>query len=91
MGILELDGYLESDARAYEQQQGISHVSLQNVYLDRYIGGNPNTESAADIGLVISMAPGPAQVNIYGVPYGNSGIIDALHEMASPTQGEQLT
>jgi subtilase family serine protease len=90
VGILELEGYVESDIRTYEQQNGISNTPLQNVYLDGYTGGNPNEESAADIELVISMAPGLAQVNIYGVSYSNAGIIDALHEMANPTKGEPL-
>ncbi len=89
VGILQLDGYVESDIRMYEQQNGIPNVPLQNVYLDGYTGGNPNEESAGDIELVISMAPGLAQVTIYGVPYP-AGIIDALHEMANPTQGEPL-
>lgn len=90
VGILELDGYVDSDIRMYEQQNGIPNISLQNVYLDGYTGGNPNEESAADIELVISMAPGLAKVIIYGVPYSNAGIIDALNEMANPTQGEPL-
>lgn len=90
VGILELDGYVDSDIRTYEQRNGISAVRLQNVYLNGYTGANPNNESAADIELVISMAPGLAQVTIYGVRYYNAGIIDALHEMANPTQGEPL-
>jgi subtilase family serine protease len=90
VGILELNGYVESDIRMYEQQNSIPNVPLQNVYLDGYTGGDPNEESAADIELVISMAPGLAQVTIYGVPYNNAGIIDILHEMANPTQGEPL-
>src|ERR1700694_2624822 len=89
VGILEMDGYIESDIRIYEQQNGIPNVPLQNVYLDGYTGGNPNEESAADIELVISMAPGLAKVIIYGVP-SSAGVIDALHEMANPTQGEPL-
>ena len=90
VGILELDGYIDSDIKMYEQQNGIPNVPLQNVYLDGYTGGSPNEESAADIELVISMAPGLAKVIIYGVPYSNAGIVDVLHEMANPTQGEPL-
>ncbi|THJ36929.1 S53 family peptidase [Candidatus Frankia alpina] len=58
------------------------------MYLDGYTGGNPNEESAADIELVISMAPDLDKVIIYGAPYSNAGIVDALHEMAKPTKGE---
>jgi hypothetical protein len=90
VGILQLDGYIDSDIKMYEQKNGIPDVPLQNVYLDGYTGGSPNDESAGDIELVISMAPGLAKVIIYGVPYSNTGIIDALHEMANPTKGEPL-
>jgi hypothetical protein len=90
VGVLQLDGYVESDIRAYEQHNNIPNVKLQNVYLNGYTGSNPNEESAADIELVISMAPGLSQVTIYGVNYSNAGIIDILHEMASPTKGEPL-
>jgi subtilase family serine protease len=84
------DGYVDSDIKMYEQRNGIPDVPLQNVYLDGYTGGNPNEDSAADIELVSSMAPGLAQVIIYGIPYSNAGIVDALNEMANPTQGEPL-
>ena len=90
VGILQLDGYVESDIRAYEQQNGISTTPLQNVYLDGYTGANPNEESPADIELVISMAPGLSKVVVYGVNYTNAGIVDVLHEMANPPQGEPL-
>ncbi|KAE8338224.1 hypothetical protein BDV24DRAFT_166429 [Aspergillus arachidicola] len=38
VGILELDGYVESDIRTYEQQNGIPNAPLKNVYLDGYTG-----------------------------------------------------
>lgn len=91
VGILELgNGYVDSDIRTYEQQNGLPNVPLQNVYLNGYTGGSPNLESAADIEMVISMAPGIAKVIIYGAYYDNAGVIDALNEMANPTQGEPL-
>ena len=90
VGILELDGYIDSDIKMYEQKNGIPNVPLQNVYLNGYTGGSPNEESAADIELVISMAPGIAKVIIYGVSYNHAGIIDVLNEMANPTKGEPL-
>ena len=90
VGILELDGYVESDIKTYEQQNGIPDVPLQNVYLDGFTGATPAEESTADIELVISMAPGLSKVIVYGVSYSNAGIIDVLHEMANPTHGEPL-
>lgn len=90
VGILQMDGYLESDIRMYEQTNGIPNVPLQNVYLDGYTGEHSNRESAGDIEMVISMAPGLEKIIIYGIPYNNTAIIDALHEMANPTHGEPL-
>lgn len=91
VGVLELsDGYTLSDIKAYETANSIPDVPLQNIYLDGYTGGNPNVESAADIELVMSMAPGLSKVMVYGAPYGNAGIHDILNEMANPTMGESI-
>jgi subtilase family serine protease len=90
VGILELNGYNSSDIQTYESSSGFPSVPLKNVYLDGYAGGSPNSESAADIELVISMAPGISQATIYGVPYSNAGVHDALNEMANPSNGEPL-
>src|SRR5207248_9680054 len=45
---------------------------------------------AADIELVISIAPGLSTAVVYGAPYNNAGVHDLLNEMANPTQGEPL-
>jgi hypothetical protein len=90
VGILELDGYNSSDIQTYEKASGFPAVPLQNVYLDGYAGGSPNLESAADIELVISMAPGLSKAIVYGAPYSNAGVHDILNEMANPSQGEPL-
>jgi Pro-kumamolisin, activation domain len=60
VGILEIHGYLESDIRTYEQANSIAPVPLRNVYIDGYTGNDILNESAADIELVLSMAPGLA-------------------------------
>ena len=88
VGILELDGYTQSDITTYETQNGLPAVPLQNAYLDGYTGGSPNKESAADIELVISMAPGISKAIIYGAPYTQAGVHDLLSEMANPSKGE---
>jgi subtilase family serine protease len=90
VGILELLGYTTSDITTYEANAGITPVPLQNVYLDGYVGGGPNLESAADIELVISMAPGLSKAVIYGAPNNNPGVHDVLNEMANPMKGEPL-
>jgi hypothetical protein len=90
VGIVEFDGYTDSDVKAYEVQNGFPNVPLQNVYLNGYTGGNPNEESAADIELVISMAPGISEAVVYGSTYYPAGVVDLLNEMANPSKGEPL-
>lgn len=90
VGILEFKGYTLSDITTYETQNGLPAVPLQNVYLNGYTGGSPNVESALDIEMVISMAPGIAKAVIYGAAYGQAGVHDVLNEMANPTQSEPL-
>jgi hypothetical protein len=90
VGIIELNGYNQSDLNVYEATNHIPNVPIQNVYLDGYSGGNPNSESAADIELVMSMAPGISKAIVYGAPYTTSGIHELLNEMVFPTKGEPL-
>lgn len=90
VGILELQGYLPSDVTTYETKYGLPNVPLQNVYLDGYTGANPNAESAADIELVISMAPGISKAVIYAAPFDNAGVHDVLSAMADPTKAKPL-
>ena len=89
VGILEMFGYEESDILAYESAYSIPPVPLQNVYVGGYTGATTHVESAADIELAISMAPGLAKVVVYGA-YTGTGVHDILSEMATPTQGEPL-
>jgi hypothetical protein len=49
-----------------------------------------SAEASLDIENVMAMGPGLQAINIYGVPYANSNVLDALHEMANPTLGEAL-
>jgi subtilase family serine protease len=90
VGVLELNGFAQSDITTYETSNGIPNVPLQNVYLDGYTGNITEEESAADIELVVSMAPGISKVVVYGAPFNNAGVHDVLNEMANPTKGEPL-
>jgi subtilase family serine protease len=75
VGLVEFDGYYQSDITAYENLAGLPNVPLQNVLVidlyDNPFGGAPsgnlNTESevALDIEMVISMAPGLSQLVVY--------------------------
>ena len=89
VGVLEYDGYSPTDIATYERQNGLPEVSLQNAYLSDYPGSDTNRESAADIELVVSMAPGLSKVVVYGAN-SDAEIVQILHEMTNPTQGEGL-
>src|SRR5262249_5985354 len=75
---------------------GNPNVRLQNVNLDGYTPTSPTgctsctpfQEAALDIEMVLAMAPGLDQVTIYGINGNETSIIDAITEIANPTQGE---
>ena len=90
VGIIEFEGYNPSDLSTYETTNGIPNVPLQNVYLDGYSGSTMNSESATDIELVLSMAPGLSKAVVYGAPYTNASVHDVLNELANPSHGEPL-
>jgi subtilase family serine protease len=95
VGLLQFDGYYPNDITAYEANAGLPNVPLQNVFLDGFTGtpstsGFGNVETSLDIEMVIAMAPGVSKVVIYGVPVSATAMVDALNEMANPTQGEPL-
>jgi Pro-kumamolisin, activation domain len=90
VGTLQLHGYQESDIQAYAQQNGMANVPIQNVYLDGFKGSDSSQETAGDLEMIISMAPGISKLVVYGVNYTNAGVHDALHEMANPKHDEPL-
>jgi subtilase family serine protease len=90
VGLFELNGYYAVDITTYEAEAGLPNVPLGNVLLDGYTGlpsgiDGPR-EVAADIEMVICMAPGLRQVTYYAGTFPNS----ILTEMAHPSQGEPL-
>jgi len=69
VALFEYDGYLASDIAQYEQRAGYATVALTNVLLQGF-SGNPfdpaaQTEVTLDIDMVIAMAPGISQVQVY--------------------------
>ena len=97
VGIITELNYLDSDIKQYEANEGLPDVPLKYIPVD---GGSPDqpsdcavlhSEAPMDIELVISMAPGLTQVNIYGVPGGSGSYgVDALNEVLSPKSGEPV-
>ena len=88
VGLVELDGYTPSDIQMYENLGGLPQVPLLNVLLDGVANsaGPNNREVALDIEVVIAMAPGLSQVNVYE---GNNHA-SVMNEIAHPNQGEPL-
>ena len=89
VGIFSLDGYYASDITAYENQAGLPNVQLTNVLLNGFSGaaGGNNFETALDITMAISMAPGLSKVIVYEGKIPN----DILNRMATDNQARQLS
>jgi subtilase family serine protease len=88
VGLVEFDGYTPSDIHDYEATNGLPDVPLRNVLLDGVsnIAGPQNGEVCLDIEMVIAMAPGVKQINIYE----GSNHADVMNEIAAPTNGEPV-
>jgi len=87
VGLFELDGYTASDIQTYETYAGLPSVPLKNVLASNAPSSTGrNQEVASDIELVIAMAPGLLQVNVY------EGSSDAtiINEIATGSKGETL-
>jgi uncharacterized repeat protein (TIGR03803 family) len=89
VGLFELDGYYASDIAQYESLAKLPNVTLTNVLLDGFDGmpGENNAESALDIDMAISMAPGLAEV----IVYEGTTPDDILDQMATDNSASQLS
>ena len=89
VGLLEFDGFYQSDITAYETQAGLPNVPVQAVLLDGLNGGSgaSSDEVSLDIEMVISMAPGVSNVFVFE---GDSAD-DMLNAMAASNQVKQLS
>jgi subtilase family serine protease len=67
VGLVQFDGYLQSDINTYESQAGLPNVPLQTVLLDGYGGGvgSGNVEVSLDIEMSIAMAPQLSSVVVF--------------------------
>ncbi len=92
VGLLEYDGYNQSDISTYESQAGISPVSLQNVLIDGYSGaaGSGQSEVCLDIEVAVSLAPGLTKVIVYEAP-NPSPWEDILNRMANDNAAKNLS
>ncbi len=94
IGLLQFDGYLQSDIAAYEALAGLPNVPLQNVLLDGFngvpTGNGGELEVSLDIEMSVSMAPGLSQIIVYEAgPFGFQN--DILNRMATDNAARQLS
>jgi hypothetical protein len=94
--LVELDGYYTNDIAAYENQAGLPAVPLVNVSVDGF-DMTPSTnnsrvlEVSMDIEMVISMAPGLAEVLVYEAPIGQPAANDVLARIANDNLAQQIS
>jgi uncharacterized repeat protein (TIGR01451 family) len=89
VGLLELDGFYQSDITLYAVNSGIRNVPVQPVLMDGLDGsaGTNNVEVALDIEMAMSMAPGLTQVIVYeGLDTDN-----IFNRMATDNLAKQLS
>ena len=96
VGLLQFDGFYASDITSYLRLAALGNIPIHTVLLDGYNGvptpgtNNSNGEVSLDIEMVVSMAPGLAQVIVYEA--GPAGIPnDILNRMATDNQAKQLS
>lgn len=93
--FFEADGYVANDITTYEDQYGLPHIPLQNVYIDGVDGvpgsasystqRDPNgpLEATLDIELAAAVAPGASKILVYECPNTDLGYSDAFAQMVS--------
>ena len=93
VGLLQFDGFYQSDITAYETAAGLPAVPIQTVLLDSYSGtptSSGNIEVSLDIEMVMSMAPGLSKIIVFEA--GPSGLQnDILSAMVSNNQVKQFS
>jgi subtilase family serine protease len=95
VALFELDGYYTNDISAYEANCGYTNVPLQNVYVGITNGTPPGysgvanavAEVSLDIEMVVSMAPGLANVLVYE---GNNPY-DVYNQIVTDNAAKQIS
>ena len=96
VGLLQFDGYYQSDITAYQTAAGLPAVPVEPVLLDGFDGtpttgpNSGNIEVSLDIEMTMSMAPGLTEILVFeGGPNGLQN--DVLNAMASSNQVKQFS
>jgi hypothetical protein len=93
VGLLQFDGFYQSDITAYESQTGLPDVPVTviPVHGGVTLPGSGAMEVSLDIEMAISMAPGLSQVYVYEAPNNNAYWVDLLSRMADDNLAKQLS
>jgi uncharacterized repeat protein (TIGR01451 family) len=93
VGLLEFDGYFDTDVSQYLTQAGLPQVPQQIILIGGFNGapGPANAEVALDIDMAIAMAPGLSQVLVYEAPSDISFFVNILSRMANDNLAKQLS
>jgi uncharacterized repeat protein (TIGR01451 family) len=93
VGLLEFDGFYQSDITSYEIAAALPNVPIEAVLTDDADGGAGanNVEVALDIEMVISIAPNIAQVLVYEASAQFGLANDILNRMATDNLAKQLS
>ena len=96
VGLLEMEGYYESDITNYEALINLTNnvPQLVNVPVDggpafADIGGI--AEASLDIEMVLAMAPGVSNIYVYESPEASAGWVDLLSRMAEDNLASSLS
>jgi len=90
--LVEFDGYYPGDVAAYETRAGLASVTLSNILVDGF-DGTPsfqNQEVAADIELLVSMAPGLSRILVYEASVFTP-VEDLLNRIATDGAAAQIS
>ena len=92
VGLLQFDGYYQSDITTYESLFGLPNVPLVNVAIDGGVTtpSDGSAEVSLDIEMVMSMAPGVSTIYVYEAP-NPSPFPDLLNRMANDNLSRQLS
>jgi hypothetical protein len=94
VGLLQFDGYTNTDVTYYETVAGLPNVTLTNVLIDGATGSPDGSggevEVCLDIEMVISMAPGISKVILYIAP-NPSPWEDLMQQMANDNLAKQIS
>ena len=85
VGVFELDGYSQSDVKAYTQCFGGGGVPISNVILDGFNGqpGAGAIEVELDMEAILSMAPKLSKLIVYEAPNTTQGYNDEFARIVS--------